>query len=579
MTTIPKITKSDVKNWTNSAYFQRGENYYRGGAIYNQRREEMTIKSQCAGSYQDFYRQEVQFSNKGIESADCSCPVGDGGYCKHVVALLLTWVHDMASFVELEMLDSTLEKRSKAELIVLIKEMLDQNPELSYLLELPLIAKSDQPLDLGAIRRQAEQAFQNHDYEWGYAREIKKSLRVLLNIASVHLASGQTEDAASVYMIIIETILDRENDAMSDEDGSLLGLIYDCSEALGNCLALISDEIRRRDILQVLFSAYRWDVLSAGGVGAADCVPDILVRQTTSVERSEISAWVREIMPKGDDWSDGYRREVLGRLLLDLEADILDDEAYLRICRETGRLNDLIDRLIQLKRVDDAKAAARKAKDYELLLSLKIFENQGMVIVAEKLVVERLTKIEDSRLLEWLSKRYAENSNLAGALALEERLFWMHPRVEKYEKLSELAEKIDCWEPLREKTLSLLENEGKFYLLVGIYLFEKEAGSALSILDKAKPHWRGDNLRFKVARLAKANFPHDAIRILTEDAESFTERRGRDNYAEAAKYLFEVRDTYKKMGDMQEWKSLISKFRGRYKKLPALQDELNKLKL
>ena len=31
-------------------------------------------------------------------------------------------------------------------------------------------------------------------------------------------------------------------------------------------------------------------------------------------------------MPKGDSWSGGYHREVLGRLLLDLEADTLDGD-------------------------------------------------------------------------------------------------------------------------------------------------------------------------------------------------------------------------------------------------------------
>src|SRR5574342_463058 len=51
-------------------------------------------------------------------------------------------------------------------------------------------------------------------------------------------------------------------------------------------------------------------------------------------------------MPKGREWSDGYHREVLGRLLLDLEAETLNDEAYLKICRETGRLNDLIECLL-----------------------------------------------------------------------------------------------------------------------------------------------------------------------------------------------------------------------------------------
>ena len=50
-------------------------------------------------------------------------------------------------------------------------------------------------------------------------------------------------------------------------------------------------------------------------------------------------------MPKGESWSDEYQRRAIGSFLLDLEADELDDEAYLRLCRETGRAVELVDRL------------------------------------------------------------------------------------------------------------------------------------------------------------------------------------------------------------------------------------------
>ena len=516
MKLIPKITEADVMHWTNSAYFQRGKNYYRMGAIYNQRRQGMAIKSQCSGSYQDFYRQEVEFNEKGILSADCSCPVGDGGFCKHAVALLLTWVNDPNSFAELETLDRTLEKRSKEELIALIKEMLDQAPELSSLLDLPLLAKSNEPIDLGAIRRQAEQALQNHDFGWGYAREIKKSLNPLLNIASTYLTSEDSKNAADINMIVIETILDDKNTALGDEDGALLSVLYDCSEALGQCLELIDDEAQRRDILQILFRIYRWDVFFAGGVGAADCVPDILVQRTTPDERAEVTEWTRKILPSGNSWSDGYHREVLGRLLLELEADILDDEAYLRICRETGRLNDLIERLLKLKRIDEAKDAARNAKDYDLLIALGIFEQQGQRELAIKLVEERIAKIEDSRLIEWLSKRYEENGNLVGALALEERLFWKHPCLDEYEKLVNLAQQIDKMDALRAKIIAWLESEEKFYLLVEIYLLEGDVKNALTALERIRSHWGIEELRFTVSRAAKESYPQDTIRIFNE---------------------------------------------------------------
>jgi hypothetical protein len=288
----------------------------------------------------------VIFNSKGIESAECSCPVGDGGHCKHTIALLLTWVNDPDSFQETEALDAILDKRSKPELIAIIKEMLEQEPDLESLLDLPIIGEENKPINIKAIRQQAQRAFRDVDYEWGYTEEIKRDLNPLLKLAAGYLSRGDAENSALIYMMVIEVILDNENAAMGDEEGRLLGVSYDCAEALGNCLPSINDRKKRLEILQVLFSVYQWDTIKLGGVGAADCVPEILVEKTTTDERIEIAKWTREIMPKGSDWSAGYHREVLGRLLLDLEADTLDDEAYLKICRETGRLNDLIERLL-----------------------------------------------------------------------------------------------------------------------------------------------------------------------------------------------------------------------------------------
>ena len=375
MSFIPRIKESAVRRWADEVYFQRGQNYFEQGAIYDQRRQGMTLKSKCSGTQAPFYRQEVVFNSHGIESAECSCPVGEGGHCKHTVALLLTWVNNPDSFQESEPLDVSLEKRSNAELIAIIKEMLEQEPDLESLLELPLVEGNSQPINIKVIRQQANRAFQGTDFEWGYAREIKRDLNPLLKLAAGYLSRNDAEKSALVYETIIETILENENAALGDEEGELLGVVYDCCEGLGRCLPAVNDAKQRIEILRVVFSAYQWDTIKIGGVGAADNVPEILTSQTTPSERTEIAKWMREIMPKGDSWSDGYHREVLGRLLLDLEADILDDEAYLKICRQTGRLNDLIDRLLILGRVEEVEDAASKAEDYPLSGQSKFSQN------------------------------------------------------------------------------------------------------------------------------------------------------------------------------------------------------------
>ncbi|MCI0610007.1 MAG: hypothetical protein L0Z71_13225 [Anaerolineae bacterium] len=579
MTSIPHLKKSDVVRWTDEIYFQRGQKYFEAEAIYDQRREGMTLKSKCSGSQAPFYQQKVIFDSKGIQSAECSCPVGDGGHCKHAVALLLTWVNDPDSFQEVEALEEILEKRTKAELIVIVKQMLDQEPDLESLLDLPFSQEESQPLNVKAIRQQAQNAFRNVDYEWGYTREIKQVLNPLLKLAASYLARNDAENSALIYETIIESIIDNENAALGDKEGELLRVVYDCAEALGECLTPIADSKTRIEILQILFSAYRWDTIKIGGVGAADCVPEILTSQTTSKEQKEIAQWTREIMPKGNSWSDGYHREVLGRLLLDLEANTLDDEAYLKICRETGRLNDLIERLLKLKRIQEAEEDAKAAEDYPLFRALEIFTKHKQADLAEKIVTERLKTIEDDRLIEWLSERYKQRGNLAGSLNLEERLFRKYPNIEKYKKLHKLAGQLDRWGHLRAQIISELENKKDFHFLISIYLFEKEVGKALAMLEKLPPRWGDHSTQFEVAQAAKKQYPQEAIRIFTNEAERFIDFRNRDSYSQAALCLHEVRDIYRQMNEMESWNKLIKEIRERYKKLPALQDELHQLKL
>lgn len=201
-------------------------------------------------------------------------------------------------------------------------------------------------------------------------------------------------------------------------------------------------------------------------------------------------------MPKGKSWSDGYHREVLGQLLLGLEGDILDDDSYLKICRETGRLNDLIERLLKLKRVKEAEHAARAAEDYSLFKTLEIFVQQKPTDLAEKLVAERLqsgkNKDVEDRLIGWLSERRKEHGDLAGSLELEENLFWKYPNLEKYRKLHKLAKQLNRWDALRSQIITELENKKNFDFLINLYLYEKKVGNALATLEKLPQRW-GDH--------------------------------------------------------------------------------------
>ena len=137
METIRSIGKDEIRERVGERSFERGMQYFRSGAIFDTRLQGATLKARCHGSQGGPYRLEVTLNAEGVAHAHCSCPVGGGGYCKHTAALLLTWLERPDQFAEREEPDAALERRSKAELIALVKQMLRQEPELEWLLETP----------------------------------------------------------------------------------------------------------------------------------------------------------------------------------------------------------------------------------------------------------------------------------------------------------------------------------------------------------------------------------------------------------------------------------------------------------
>ncbi|MBA4379666.1 MAG: hypothetical protein C0393_03090 [Anaerolinea sp.] len=579
-TNLPSLTHADIQRWAGSASFQKGMPYFSRGAIFDPRRQGQTLKARCRGSQAASYQLQATLGPAGIASADCSCPVGAGGRCKHVAALLLTWLDIPDSFQEIEDLAAVLEQRSKTELIALIRQMIQREPDLEILLEMPLpgVETGEKPLDPQVIRRQAEHAFRSPrgDWEmgWGDPYEIVEELQSLFDLAKQYEAQNNPVNAATIYRMVAETVLDNEDAVVQDEDGRLGGVIDDCAEGLGECLESITEAAQRESILKALFDIYAWD-LKMGGIGIGDSAPGILLERATPQERQMISDWIESALTGVGEWS----RRAMGGLLLILQADTMDDETFLEVCRQTGRLKDLVNRLLTLGRVDEAAGEARQAGDYDLLNLADLFVQHGHGPLAEKLIRARSETSKDTRLIEWLKAYAKEQGDLTEALALAEKLFWLRPSAAAYVEMRQLAQPQQQWPDLRAKTLASLAQKGEHALLTQIYLEECEIDRALESLERAKAssrYWGGVSLQVEVAEAAGEKRPKESIRLYMQLVESLIRQRGRDGYAQAAAHLKQVRDAYHRLDEPQAWQALIANIREQHRNLPALRDELNR---
>ena len=579
-TRFPSLTHTDIQRWVGPASFQKGMSYFSHGAIYESRLEEQTLKARCRGSQASSYNLQGTFGPAGIATSNCSCPVGAGGRCKHVAALLLTWVDDPTSLKEIDDLVAALEKRSKAELIALIQLMIQRKPDLEMLLEMPLpgIEADEKPLDAQVIRRQTKHAFRSPhgDWEigWGDPYEIVDELQSLFDLAGKYQALNSPGNAVTIYRTVAETILNYEDAIIQDENSLLGSAIDDCAEGLGEGLESILDVVQRESILKVLFDIYAWD-LKAGGIGIGDRVPDILLEQATTQERQMISDWIETTLLDTDDWA----RRAMGGLLLKLQADTMDDESFLEVCRLTGRLKDLVDRLLNLSRTDQAVGEARQASDYDLLSLADLFVQHGHGSLAETLIRDRSKTSHDTRLIEWLKEYAKTQGDLIQALALVEKLFWLRPTVAAFREMHHLAKPQKQWLDLRIKTLEGLAQKGEHALLTRIFLEEGRIDQALEALERAKAsnrYWGDFTLQVEVAQAAGEQRPKESIRLYLQLVERLIRQRGRNNYAQAAGYLRSVREAFFRLGESQTWDALIANLREQHRNLPALRDELNR---
>ena len=95
MSTIPTITKQDIRTFVGEQNFLKGQQYMHDGAIVDPVQQGMSLKAYCYGSLPEPYRVQATYDDSGITTALCSCSAGTAVYmnrhCQHAAALLLAW--------------------------------------------------------------------------------------------------------------------------------------------------------------------------------------------------------------------------------------------------------------------------------------------------------------------------------------------------------------------------------------------------------------------------------------------------------------------------------------------------------
>ncbi len=577
MSHLPSLSEEQIRAWADGRSFSRGQEYARSDAVANPRIQGMTLKAECWGSADEPYRVEVTLGDRGIVSGICSCPVGLK--CKHAVAVLLIWLRHPERFCQEEDLRAALARRSPEELVRIIFRIIDRYPDAAAIAALPLPGETTgrAAVNADAIRRQVRRITSHTPHEWGASYAAAAQVSQVTRPGHEYATAGDWTNAAIVYTTVADTLLE-DYDQLYEEEGEYLAVVEQCAEGLGDCLRHIQDPVRRHAILETLFRAWRWDI-NFGGAGVGDTCAHAMLSEVTADEKAMLAEWARAVLPApgGEGFTLQWRRETIGGFLLQLEADHLDDETFLRVCRETGRTRDLVERLLLLKRNAEAsEAAGQSASDYGLLGLADLFQAVELEEEFAQLIRARIGHSRDTRLLDWLIAYEMKRQNPQAALGLARQLFAIRPSVEAYHTVRAPAQQIGVWEVERAALLSTLAQANQHDLRVHIFLDEGEIDLALdafAILNK-QTRYRAHHTDLAVARAAEATRPQAAIEIYLNVSNGLIQQRGRGNYAEAAGYLVRVRSLLREMGESARWDTLIAQIREDNRRLTALKDEL-----
>jgi len=331
---------------------------------------------------------------------------------------------------------------------------------------------------------------------------------------------------------------------------------------------------------------YRFDV-DHGGFGLTRDIPPEFLQGTTPEEKYLVAQWVRtalaglqEKKPESD-----WRRKRYGGLLLALEADVLSDEEFLRIGRETNSIQDVVTRLLELGRVDEAVQDASRENGWQLVKLADLFVQYGQDAAVERLMYEKAQQEMYTNSAEWLKNHYLAKNNLAAALEMAELIFRKRPWFAEYQKMRELAMQHGNWEAVRQEALMFLETAKNISTLVEVALDEGDSERALQLLEATKPlglenyQWKYDYTRtpavaLKAAERTEEAYPRASIDLYQQHVERLIAGRGRSNYQVACSYLAKIRSLYEKLDETGQWTTYIAWLRKQYSQLSTLKEEL-----
>ncbi|MDX2240486.1 MAG: SWIM zinc finger family protein [Leptolyngbyaceae cyanobacterium bins.302] len=580
---IPTLSKATIQHHTTPQSFERGESYYRSGSVYSLAQRGNTLTAKVEGSEAEPYHINIHFDPGGITNATCTCPYNYDGWCKHIVATLLTCLHHPDQIEQRPELAQLLAPLNREQLQTIVQNLAAAEPdwidaiETQIALLSPFPAKKTQKtarrttVDPKPIERQVERIIQRYSEQWNDEPALDE-IRDLIQKADAFIEQGDGNNALIILGAIVRAyVQDWMNlDGSSGESGAFF-------EELDDALteAILSAEWSNSDSQQWQKDLKHWQkevddygvdsfAMSLAALQQGWDYPPL--QRVLQGEITELGAWEDEAPDFADDLAQ-IRLKILQRQGRQQE--------YLYLAEAEGQTDRYLQMLAKLGRTEEAVSQAQQHMSTagEAWTLAQTLREQGELESALSIAMQGLS-LDGShahQLATWASE-LAEGIDQDSALEARLTAFQLHPSLPDYLKLQELAG--EQWHSLQQELLTQLlglpdhlHSEAK----VAIFLQEGWIDAAISTVDQLSSYQ--SEIIHPVMDAAVAHRPEWVIENARRRAESIMNDGKSQYYYHATNWLRKVRAAYLQLEQKPEWQRYrkeLLQTHGRKRKLVSM---------
>jgi uncharacterized Zn finger protein len=145
------ITEAIIRQNTTNQSYARGLDYYHSGNVRKVVRRDSTLQSQVSGRGKKYLVHVDLDDQDDVRIAWCTCPYrgSNDGWCKHIVATLLVFIHEPLAVQHRPTLKDMLDPLSKAEALGLLRDMVAWKPEIIELIDRIVTGEGDSESEEG----------------------------------------------------------------------------------------------------------------------------------------------------------------------------------------------------------------------------------------------------------------------------------------------------------------------------------------------------------------------------------------------------------------------------------------------